>query len=272
MIDDKGWTAVAFEQHESVEKYRESGGIFVKKHPYRSNAYKVIEGIYVPHANPEMAERSGKDYLFNHHTIKEDQIKEYDLDDRWTFTDALVEEMMNNSAPRQEDHVANYWEYLNDQGISRDTLDRSTEEVYGGVMTTQVEEFESVDAAEKELKQRFKDFEENGETFFFEATVNGTDGHTAIISVDWATDWEDDFRNVANVIAYKEDQPSTEMEEVKESDAVMTAENVIKRAAEGLSYYNKSGVKPRINAEYEDRGDSITGFIDIQWRKMREAR
>lgn len=268
----KGWTAVNFEAFDSVEEYRKTGGIFVKKHPYRSNAYKVIEGVYVPDANPEMAERSGKDYLFLHHTIKEDQLDDYDFDDHWTFTDALVEEMMNNSPPSQEDQTANYWDYLNDEGISRDTLDRGTEDVYGGVMSTQVEEYESVDAAEKELKQRFKDFEESGETFFFETTIHGTDGYTAFISVDWATDWEDDFRNVANVVAYKDDQPSTELEEVEESDAVMTAENVIKRAAEGLSYYNKSGVKPRINAEYEDRGDSITGFIDIQWRKMSEMR
>lgn len=272
MIDDKGWTAVAFEQHESVEKYRKSGGIFVKKHPYRSNAYKVIEGIYVPNANPEMAERSGKDYLFNHHTIKEDQIKEYDLDDRWTFTDALVEEMMNNSAPRQEDQTANYWEYLNDQGISRDTLDRSTEEVYGGVMSTQVEKFESVKAAEKELKKRFEEFEENGETFYFEAKIHGTDGFTAIANVDWASEWEADFANVANVLMFKEDQPSTDVEEAKESDAAMTAENIIKRAAEGLSYYQDKHPKPRITSEYEDRGDSIDGFIQIQYRPMSEAR
>lgn len=140
MVEQNGWTAVAFEQHESVEEYRKSGGIFVKKHPYRDNAYKVIEGIYVPHANPEMAERSGKDYLFNHHTVSQDQIDEYELDDRWTFTDALVEEMMNNSAPEQEDHVANYWSYLNDQGISRDTLERSTEEIYGNQSSEFTEE------------------------------------------------------------------------------------------------------------------------------------
>ena len=83
-------------------------------------------------ANPEMAERSGKDYLFLHYTISQDQIEEYELDDRWTFVDALVEEMMNNSAPGQEDHVANFWEYLNDQGINRNTLDRSTQKIYGG--------------------------------------------------------------------------------------------------------------------------------------------
>jgi hypothetical protein len=139
-MEQNGWTAVAFEQHSSVEEYRKSGGIFVKKHPYRDNAYKVIEGIYVPHANPEMAERSGKDYLFNHHTISQDQIDEYELDDRWTFTDALVEEIMNNSAPTQEDHVANYWSYLNDQGISRDTLERSTEQIYGNQSSEFTEE------------------------------------------------------------------------------------------------------------------------------------
>lgn len=138
--------------------------------------------------------------------------------------------------------------------------------------TTEVEKYASPDQAEKMLKKKFSDFDEDGETFFFEETVHGTDGFTAVISVDWATEFSEDFAGVANVIAFKEDQPSTDMEEVKESDAVMTAENIIKRAATGLSFYDTIGVKPKINAEYEDRGNSITGFIDIHWRKMKEIR
>lgn len=122
------------------------------------------------------------------------------------------------------------------------------------------------------LKKKFSDFEDDHEGFYFEEVIHGRDGYVAIINVDWATKWEDDFRNVANVIAYKEDQPSSDMEKIKESDAVMTAENIIMRAATGLRFYNTTGVKPRINAEYEDRRNSVTGFIDIQWRKMTEAR
>lgn len=135
---------------------------------------------------------------------------------------------------------------------------------------TLTENYASPDQAEKMLKKKFSDFEDDHEPFFFEEKVYGKDGYEAIISVDWSSNWEDDFREVANVVAFKDKQPSTDMEKVKESDAVMTAENIIKRAAEGLSFYDTTGVKPRIHAEYEDRGDSITGFIDIQWRKMRD--
>lgn len=137
---------------------------------------------------------------------------------------------------------------------------------------TTTEKYASPDQTEKMLKKKFSDFEDDHETFFFEEEIHGSDGYEAVISVDWATEWEDDFVGVANVLVFKEDQPSTDLEEVKESDAVLTAENIIKRAATGLSFYDTTGVKPRINAEYEDRGDRIIGYIDIQWRKMREVR
>lgn len=140
---------------------------------------------------------------------------------------------------------------------------------------TVVEEYNTFSEAEQELKEEFREFENTGEPFFWEAEVYGPDGSHAVINVDFSTAFEDDFRGVANVIAFKdqqaEDIPGTK-EFLMESDAVMAAENMIKRAAGELSYYRSKSVKPRINAEYEDRGDSITGFIDIQWRQMSEMR
>jgi hypothetical protein len=160
----------------------------------------------------------------------------------------------------------------NPEGLLMTELDMDAEDLpRKEPAKTTTEEYASPDQAEKMLKKKFSDFEEDGETFFFEEVVHGKDGYKAVINVDWATEWEDDFAGVANVIAFKEDQPSTDLEKVKESDAVMTAENIIKRAARGF-FFDTTGVKTRIPAEYEDRGDSIIGFIDIQWRKMKEMR
>lgn len=187
-----------------------------------------------------------------------------------------IEDSENSEWDTREEAVENAREQLraNPEGMTVTNLSTMTLEDLPRKepAKTTTEKYTSPDQAEKMLKKKFSDFEDDHESFFFEEVVYGKDGYKAIISVDWSTEWEDDFAEVANVIAFKEDQPSTDMWDVKESDAVMTAENIIKRAAEGLSFYDRTGVKPRINAEYEDRGDSITGFIDIQWRKMSEMR
>jgi hypothetical protein len=142
------------------------------------------------------------------------------------------------------------------------------------ISKTEVEGYSSFSEAEQDLEKEFELFEETGNPFFWEAEVVGDDGSKAVINVDFSTDWDDDFRGVANVIAFKDEQASsidTSVEGIKESDAVLSAENLVKRAAGELSFYKNKAVKPRIHAEYEDRGNNVTGFIDIQWRPMSEV-
>lgn len=157
---------------------------------------------------------------------------------------------------------------------ARDRLrDWMKQNPYAGQKTVWVDEFDSISDAEAELRRRFERFEESDESFHFECVVHDDEGFEAVVSVDWSVEsFDEDFAYTANVLAWKEEQPVDDKEKVKESEAVITAENIIKRGAEGLSYYSEKHPKPRIHAEYEDRGDSYTGFLDIQWRSMREVR
>lgn len=86
--------------------------------------------------------------------------------------------------------------------------------------------------AEDRIRDMFRDFKENNESFTFDALVVDPEGYRAVVLVDFGIeDYEEDAYYVGNVSARFEENPTDSHEELAQSEAFYTAQQIIDEGA-----------------------------------------